>query len=91
MSFLYTVKLTNAENLALTYVSFSAQEWIDNMTHERCRIAIDEIVKICLEKCLETNTQVPQSKDEMVELAFARQWVKSAEEKVKEESTQRLP
>ena len=90
MSISYTVKLTNAENLALNYVSFSAQEWIDNMTHERCRIAIDEIVKICLEKCLETNTRVPLSKEEMVELAFAQGWVKSSEERSKEEFDQRL-
>jgi hypothetical protein len=74
----YTVILTDAENKALGYVALSQQDWIDNAVHERCRIAIDEIVKITVEKCLETSTQIPGSKDEMVMLAFERGWVKEA-------------
>lgn len=76
----YTINLTNSESLALGYVTFSQQEWIDNAVHERCRIAIDEIVKICLEKCLENNIQVPGSKDAMVELAFENKWVSSVKD-----------
>lgn len=72
----YTTTLTDAEDKALSYVAFSQQDWIDNAVHERCRVAIEEIVKICVEKCLETNTQIPGSKDAMVELAFQQGWVK---------------
>ena len=73
----YTITLTDAEDKALLYVT-SQQEWIDNAVHERCRIAIEEIVAVTVQKCLETNTQIPNSKDAMVELAFAQGWVKSA-------------
>lgn len=73
----YTVTLTNAEDAALSYVAFSQQDWIDNAVHERCRIAIDEIVALTVQKCLETNTQIPGSKDEMVELAFDQEWIKT--------------
>ncbi len=48
----YTVTLSDAEDKALSYVAYSQQDWIDNAVHERCRIAIDDIVKICVEKCL---------------------------------------
>jgi hypothetical protein len=74
----YTTILSTSENLALGYVAFSQQEWIDNMVHERCRIAIDEIVRICVEKCLADGIQIPGSKDAMTELAFEKGWVKSA-------------
>jgi hypothetical protein len=42
----YTITLTEAEDKALSYVALSQQDWIDNAVHERCRVAIDEIVKI---------------------------------------------
>jgi len=74
----YTLTLTAAEDKALSYAAFFQQDWIDNAVHERCRIAIDEIVQVTVAKCLETGTQIPGSKDEMVDLAFAQGWVKTA-------------
>ena len=71
----YTVTLSEAQDKALSYTALSQQEWIDNAVHVRCNLAIDEIVKICVEKCLETNTQIPGSKDAMVMLAFEQGWV----------------
>jgi hypothetical protein len=73
----YTITLTEVEDMAISYVVQSQEEWINNVVHERCRIAIDEIVKICVEKCLETNIQIPSSKDGMVVLAFEQGWVKT--------------
>lgn len=77
----YTITLTDTEDKALSYAAFSQQDWIDNAVHERCRIATDEIVQITVAKCLETNTPIPGSKDEMVALAFAQGWVKTAAER----------
>lgn len=83
----YTVNLTAAEDAALSYVTISQQEWIDNAAHNRCRIAIEEIVQVTVEKCLETNTQIPGSKDEMISLAFEKGWVKTAAERQAEYET----
>lgn len=74
----YNIILTQAEDAALGYAALSQDDWIQNAIHERCRIAIDEIVQITVAKCLETSTQIPGSKDAMVELAFTQGWVKSA-------------
>ena len=74
----YTITLTAAEDAALSHAAFSQDDWIQNAVHERCRIAIEEIVALTVQKCLETNTQIPGSKDEMVVLAFANGWVKTA-------------
>lgn len=71
----YTITLSAAEDKALAYAAFSQQEWIDNAVHERCRIAIDEIAKICVEQCLSNNIQIPGSKEAMVDLAFQNGWV----------------
>jgi len=77
----YTITLTAAEDAALSYVAYSQKDWIDNVVHERARIAIEEIVGITVQKCLDTGTQIPGSKDDMVKLAFKNGWVKSAEER----------
>jgi len=78
----YTITLTDAENSALGYAAFSQQDWIDNAVHERARI------KITVERCLETGIQIPGSRDEMVALAFAQGWVKSAAERQAEMEAQ---
>jgi len=84
----YTITLSAAEDKALSYVAMSQQEWIDNAVHERCRIAIEDLVQITVAKCLETGTQIPSSKDAMVDLAFERGWVKSAADRQAEARTQ---
>jgi type II secretory pathway component PulL len=73
-----TLELTPTEYLALGYVAESQQDWVENAVRERCRIAIDEIVGITVQRCLADNIQIPGSKDEIVALAFQRSWVKSA-------------
>jgi hypothetical protein len=74
----YTMTLTETEDKALSYVAFSQQDWMDNAVHERCRIAIEEIVALTVQQCLANNVQIPGSKDEIVELAFAQGWVMAA-------------
>lgn len=74
----YTITLSTAEDKALLYAAFSQQEWIDNAVHDRCRVAIDEIAKICVEQCLANNIQIPGSKEAMVDLAFQNGWVITA-------------
>jgi len=84
----YQITLTEAEDKALSYASLSQLDWIENVVKNRCRIAIDEIAGICVEKCLETNTQVPGSKEEMVLLSFEQGWVKTVSEITEEQLNQ---
>jgi hypothetical protein len=74
----YTINLSSAEDKALSYAAVAQDDWIQNAVHERCRVAIDEIVALTVQKCLETNTAIPGSKDAMVDLAFEQGWVKTA-------------
>lgn len=74
----YTIEYTDTEDMAMHYIAASADEWIQNAAHERARLAIDEIVKIAVEKFLEVGQSIPGSKDEIVAAAFANGWVRSA-------------
>jgi len=74
----YTINLTDAQDLALSYVAATQKEWINNVIENRCRLAMDEITQICVDRCLAENIQIPGSKDDIVLLAFRKGWVRSA-------------
>lgn len=62
----YIVELTDAEDKALHAIAYSAQEWIDNLVHERCRIAIDEIVNSEVQRKLSIGESISGSKEDIV-------------------------
>lgn len=76
----YNINLSEAEDSALSYVALDQNEWIQNVVHERCRIAIDEIIRIALQKSIDTSTPLPTTKDEIVMMAFKKGWVKTVEQ-----------
>lgn len=65
----YTITLSDAEDKALGFVAFSQQDWIDNAVHERCRIAIDEIVNAEVQRKLANNETISGSKEDIVNAA----------------------
>ena len=66
MSVTYTITLSDAEDKALRVVAISAQDWIDNAVHERCRIAVDEIVNAEVQRKLAAGESITGSKDDIV-------------------------
>jgi hypothetical protein len=87
----YTVTLTEVEDMALSYETHDQQGWIDNAVHNRCRIAIDDIAKIAVEKCFEQNIQVPATKELTVQLAFEQGWVKTVTKRISEQMQNQPP
>ena len=73
----YTVTLTETEKLAMEYVAYDPQDWIENAMKERARIAIDEIVKLAVEKFLTANQTIPGSKEEIVAAAYSNGWIQT--------------
>tara|TARA_R100000329_G_scaffold111766_1_gene91790 strand:+ start:326 stop:595 length:270 start_codon:yes stop_codon:yes gene_type:complete len=76
----YTITLTDTEDKALSYASLSQQDWIDNAVHNRCRIAIDEIVNIYTKRALDEGVQIPATRELIVADAFTKGWVKTAKQ-----------
>jgi hypothetical protein len=62
----YTITLSDAEDKALAYVAVSQQEWMDNAVHERCRIAIEEIVAAEVQRKLGLGETISGTKDDIV-------------------------
>ena len=86
MSKTYTITLSDAEDKALGFVAYSQQDWIDNAIHERCRIAIDEIVNAEVQRKLAANETISGSKEDIVIAAN----IKSAAERQAEAEAQAL-
>ena len=66
MTKLYTIELTDAEDKALSVVTIDQNEWIQNAVHERCRIAIEEIVQTEVRRLLSEGKPITGSKEDIV-------------------------
>jgi hypothetical protein len=78
----YTIELTETEKLAMEYIAYDPQTWVENAMKERARIATEDIVKIAVEKFLEANQTIPGSKEEIVAAAYTNNWIQTAKYKI---------
>jgi hypothetical protein len=64
----YTVTLTEAEQKALAYVAADPEGWITNAVKERCRLAIEEIFQLEVQRMLAdpSITEIPADKDAVI-------------------------
>jgi hypothetical protein len=62
----YTITLSDAEDKALGVVAFSQNDWIQNAVHERCRIAIEEIINAEVQRKLAAGEPITGSKEDIV-------------------------
>lgn len=77
----YTIELTETEKTALEYVAYDAKEWIQHSAKERARLAIEDIVKIAVDKFLEAGQTIPGSKEEIVAAAYENNWIETAKDR----------
>jgi len=73
----YTITLSDAENKALGIVAFSQNDWIQNAVHERCRIAMEQIVAEEVERITASGGTISGTKEDIVLAAS----IKSAAER----------
>ena len=65
----YTITLSAAEDKALAFVAISQNDWIQNAIHDRCRIAIEEIVAAEVQRKLANNETISGTKEDIVNAA----------------------
>jgi hypothetical protein len=65
----YTITLSSAEEKALNFVAISADYWIQTAVHERCRIAIEEIVASEVERITSIGGTISGTKEDIVNSA----------------------
>lgn len=62
----YNITLTDAEDKALSIVAIDQNDWIQNVVHERCRVAIEEIVQVEVQRLLAEGKPITGSKEDIV-------------------------
>jgi hypothetical protein len=62
----YTITLSDAEDKALSVYALNQQDWINNAVHDRCRIAIEEIVNSEVQRLLNEGKPITRSKENIV-------------------------
>ena len=60
------VTLSDAEFKAMSTQAKSVQEWFEIVAHDRCRIAIDDVVKAEIERKLAAGETISGSKEDIV-------------------------
>lgn len=66
MTNIYTIELTDVEKKSLEYVAISADSWIQNAVHERCRLAMEELVAADIADKMAKGLPISGTKEEMV-------------------------
>lgn len=62
----YTITLSDAEDKALSIVALDQNDWIQHVVHDRCRIAIEEIVQSEVQRLLSEGKPITGSKEDIV-------------------------
>jgi len=62
----YTITLSAAEDKALGSVALSQDGWIQNAVHERCRIAMEEIIAAEVQRLLAAGQPITGTKEDIV-------------------------
>jgi len=62
----FTVELSDAEKKALEYVSVTANDWIQHAVHERCRLAMEEMVQEEVKQKLAAGEPIIGTKEQIV-------------------------
>jgi hypothetical protein len=83
----YTITLTETEKLAMEYIAYAPQDWVENVMKERARLAIEEIVKLSVDKFLELGQSIPGSREEIVAAAYQNNWIQTAKFKEDNKTT----
>jgi len=76
----YTVELTDTQDKALSVVSKTPQDWIDNAVTVRADTAINDIVMVNMAKCNEDGIAIATGVDAQVAQAFEKGYVTDGSE-----------
>jgi hypothetical protein len=66
----YTITLTDAEKIAMEYITIDVQEWISNAAKVRAEDSIKEIQTLLMDYCNKNNALIAVGKDAQVQQAF---------------------
>jgi hypothetical protein len=86
----YNINFSESENLSMSHICLDVDVWIQNVCHERARVAKEQVLAIAVNKFIENGIQMPLSKDDIIIEAFKRGWIKTVKE-MNEEALKNTP
>jgi hypothetical protein len=79
-----TIELTDHQYKCFTFVERDPEFLMSSISSGRAAQAEEEIVNLTVKKLLEVGDSIPASKEEIVNLGFARGYVKTAEQRIQD-------
>jgi hypothetical protein len=83
----YTIILSEVQNKALSHVAYDPQDWIENVVYERCRVAMEEIVLLEVERITSKGGEISGTKEDIVLAAPIKSAKQLEEEYIRELSS----
>lgn len=87
----YNVELSELEYLAMQYVCMDINEWIQNSVHDRARMAIEQVINDAIKEFLDKGESMPGSKEEIIQLAYHRGYLRPLSAVTQEELANNTP
>jgi len=75
-----TITLTDTQYKGLQYAAADPQDWVENATTVRAKVANDEIIQMYTNRALDEGVAIPATRELIVADAFTRGWAKTAEQ-----------
>ena len=73
-----TISLTDTQYKGLQYAAADPQDWVENATTVRAKVANDEIISMYTNRALDEGVAIPATRELIVADAFTRGWAKTA-------------
>lgn len=87
----YEIELSELEYLAMQYVCMDINEWVQNAVHDRARIAIEQVINDAIKEFLDRGESIPGSKEEIIQLAYDREYLRPLSVITQEELANNTP
>lgn len=81
MSNITEITLTTTQYKGLQYIAADPQDWAENVITERARLAVDEIVRLVTDYCLDNDITLPANREAMVNYAYDNDLIETAAER----------
>lgn len=75
-----TIEITEVQLKGLEYAAVSPSDFLENAAVNRAAHANDEIISIYTSRALDEGVQIPSTREAIILDAFARGWVKTAQQ-----------
>lgn len=83
-----TYTFNDTDTMLLSYIAIDEENYVKSAIEASLKRAEEEIISIVIKYCIDNNTNIPISKEEIIKYGFNNEIIKSAKEKQAEYEAQ---